>query len=308
VVLRRHDRERGCFYNRNGGPCTTASFNLHYALPHQLRQCSGGLRFEAGTLELKEGKRRVVSSDEHASHCLEHPTPPHLPTMKKLAIISNILLLGLFALCAPLPLQAQGTLHFSSLGLTSTGNAPIGSDSWMGMDFATGTNAGGYSLNSVELALGNASGNPSGFTVMIYQGSDIPVGASLGRSIGTLDGSSAPVTAGVYAYSPASELILSPGTEYYVVATAGTAVAEGAYSWSYTDTQPTIYPGGWVEGSYFVSSKGGTYGNGMLRGDYAQFAIYATDLPVPEPSALGLLALGGFFLAWRSVLGRRRVG
>ena len=213
-------------------------------------------------------------------------------------IISSILLFGV-GLSAPRLVQAQGTLSLSNLGMTSTGSAPVGSDSWLGMDFRTGTNAGGYLLNSVELALGNASGNPSGFTAMIYQGTDFPIGASLGRSIGTLNGSLDPVTAGIYTYSPISDLTRSPGTEYFLVITAGTPVANGAYNWSYTDTFPPTQTGGWLGGSYFVSSQHGTYANGGFRGHYAQFAIYATDIAVPEPSTVSLLVLGGLWLLRR---------
>lgn len=224
--------------------------------------------------------------------------------MKKL-IISGIFLFGV-GLPAPRLVQAQGTLSLSNLGMTSTGSAPVGSDSWLGMDFRSGTNAGGYLLNSVQLALGNASGNPSGFTAMIYANGNIPIGDYIGHNIGTLNGSLDPVTAGIYSYSPISDLTLSPGTEYYLVLTAGTPVANGTYNWSYTDTFPPTQTGGWLGGSYFVTSQVGTYGWGpppQLRGHYAQFAIYATELPVPEPSTFSLLVLGGLWLLRRK---RRR--
>ena len=162
-------------------------------------------------------------------------------------------------------------------------------------DFETGANPDGYLLNSVQLALMDAVRNPSGFTVMIYnQNPDIVIGAFPGSSIGTLNGSLDPVAAGLYTYSPASSLTLSPTTEYFMVLTAGTAIANGAYEWSVTSTRAPTLSGGWNgDRVLFSAVDGATWGPGPA-GSYAQFAISATA--VPEPSTLGLFALGGFFL------------
>jgi hypothetical protein len=211
--------------------------------------------------------------------------------MKKIILLAiPALALGLLS---PQFAQAQGTLYVSNLGLTSSGSSSVGSDSWLAADFVTGTNAGGYSLNSFQLALADASGSPSGFTAMLYTGAPNP---GPGSSLGTLNGSLNPVAGGIYTYSPASNLTLSRNTGYFIVLTAGTAVANGAYEWSFTSTNAPTLNGGW-QGSYgLFSCSDGLYWT--YRRAYAQFAIYATDLPVPEPSTLGLLALGGFFLVW----------
>src|ERR1039457_2359421 len=207
--------------------------------------------------------------------------------MKRTILLAILALaLGMFS---PQSAQAQGTLYVSNLGLTSSGSSPVGNDSWLAVDFQTGTNAGGYSLNSFQLALTDASGNPSGFTAMLYtqHGAANP---EPGSSLGTLDGSLNPVTGGIYTYSPASNLALSPSTVYFIVLTAGTAVANGAYEWSVTSTSAFTSSGGWHGGDgLFPSSDGLNWGYTHV---YAQFAIYATA--VPEPSTLGLLALGGF--------------
>ena len=72
--------------------------------------------------------------------------------------------------------------------------------------------------------------NPSGFTVAIYPVYGFPdAPASLGSSLGTLNGSADPSTAGVYSYTPTSSLTLLPNAGYFAVLTAGTAVADGAY-------------------------------------------------------------------------------
>jgi hypothetical protein len=54
----------------------------------------------------------------------------------------------------------------------------------------------------------DASGNPSGFTLMVYS---MAVTSILpGGSLGTLDGSLNPVAGGIFTYTPASNFALSP--------------------------------------------------------------------------------------------------
>ena len=210
----------------------------------------------------------------------------------KRAILLAIPALAL-AVLSPQVAEAQGTLYVSNLGLTSSGSSPVGHDSWLAVDFRTGTNAGGYSLNSFQVVLADASGNPSGFTAMLYT----EVGAASptpGSSLGTLNGSLNPATGGIYTYNPASNLTLSWNTDYCIVLTSGTAVANGAYEWSVTSTFTPTLIGGWHGGdALFPSSDGLNWGYTHV---YAQIALYATA--VPEPSSLGLLVLGGFFLVW----------
>jgi hypothetical protein len=215
-----------------------------------------------------------------------------LGNMKKIIMLA----IPAFALAvlSPQIAQAQGTLYVSSLGLTSSGSASVGSDSWLAADFATGTNAGGYLLNSVQLALADASGNPSGFTAMLYT-AIVGRAVAVGSSLGTLNGSLNPVAGGIYTYSPSSNLLLPPNTVYFIVLTAGTAVANGPYEWSFTSTYPPVSSGGWHGGDAFLFSSDGLLWQGTA-GSYAQFGINASA--VPEPSTLGLLALGGFFLFW----------
>lgn len=203
-------------------------------------------------------------------------------------------MLGLaLAVLSPQIAQAQGTVYISSLGLPSAGSGSAASDSWLAEPFETGTNAGGYLLNAVQLALTSASGNPSGFTAMIYAGTNIIIAVVPGSSLGTLNGSLDPVTAGTYTYSPGSSLTLAPTTEYFIVLTAGTPVAAGTYGWSFTRTLAPIVSGGWHGGYSILSSSDGLrWGPGP--GGSGLFAISATD--VPEPSTLGLFVLGGFFL------------
>lgn len=122
-----------------------------------------------------------------------------------------------------------------------------------------------------------------------------------GSSLGTLNGSLDPVTSGIYTYTPAGSLTLAPDQAYCIVLTAGTPVANGAYEWSYADMNSYNPSGGWSFIGVWTSSNGSApwVGSG---GTFPQFAINATA--VPEPSTLGLLSLGAFFL----VCHRRKVG
>jgi hypothetical protein len=217
-------------------------------------------------------------------------------------IIGGIMVLGLFA---PQITQAQGTItYLSNLGQPSTNSAAVGSDSWLAMSFATGTNAGGYALDSVQLAMADGSGTPSDFTVMLY--SAIYTGVFLpASSLGALNGSTDPVAGGIFTYIDNSSLVLSPNTPYFIVVTAGTPVANGAYEWSRASSAYYNPSGGWQApfepiGAVECKSANGSSWYGV--GIYGQFAIDATA--VPEPGVLSLLAMGGLGFLWH----RRKAG
>lgn len=205
--------------------------------------------------------------------------------------MKKIIIMFAIALLAPRLLQSQGITYLSNLGQTSTGSNPVGGDSWVASTFATGNNAGGYLLDSIQLAMMDASGNPSGFTAMIYN-AGYGFGDNLGSNLATLTGSANPSTVGIYAYTPASSLTLSPNSEYYIVLTAGTATADGAYDWSLTSPISYSPSGGWGgAGGVWKSSDGSTW---LYNSGAPQFAITATG--VPEPGILGLIGLGGLLL------------
>ncbi len=216
--------------------------------------------------------------------------------------IVSIIIVFAVALLAPQITQAQGTTTFlSNLGQTSTGSAYVGSDSWLAAGFYTGNNAGGYVLNSVQLEMLNATGNPTGFTVMIYTatGAESPAGLPV-SSLGTLTGSSDPATSGNYTYTAPSSLSLSSESLYFIVVTAGTTVANGAYEWSYTSTTTDQSMNGWIASITFSSSTGSSSWVGLGGNpnyNFSQFALLAT--PVPEPGILGLFALGGLLVGFQ---------
>jgi len=215
--------------------------------------------------------------------------------MKKLIV--NIVVIFTFGTMVIQNVRAQGTItYLSNLGQTSTGSLAVGSDSWVGAVFFTGGNAGGYALNSIQLAMTGTSGSPSGFTVTLY--SNVGVAGPLpGSSLGSLSGSASPTTAGTYTYTAPADLALSANTPYIIVLGEATTVANGAYAWS-IENSSSSGSGGWSEENIVLNSNnGGSTWNYSDQG-IPQFALNAT--PAPEPSA-GWLALmgGGVFFAWR---------
>lgn len=191
--------------------------------------------------------------------------------------------------------------YYPNLGLSSTGSAAVGSDSWLAAGFFTGDNASGYLLNSVQLGMADASGSPSDFMVMLYGPPTIPAAVVPGSSLGTLAGSLNPAIGGIYTYTASPNLVLSPSTYYFVVLTAGTAIANGAYEWSESAYPPSIND--WGANNAVLHSSNGT--SGWSPTPYlgiAQFAIDATD--VPEPGILSLFVLGGLGFLWP----RRKAG
>ena len=210
----------------------------------------------------------------------------------KTAII-NVIIVLLLGVLSPQLLRAQGTItYLSNLGQSSTGSNPVGSNSWIASIFNTGNNPGGYILNSIQLGMTDASGNPSGFTAMIYS-AVIFTGFNPGSNLDTLTGSANPSTSGIYTYTDASNLILSPSTDYFIVLTAGTTVANGAYDWSLTIPNAYSPSDGWGAGGVWKSSNGSSW---LFNSGAPQFAINATA--IPEPSAISLILLGSGVLIY----------
>lgn len=201
-------------------------------------------------------------------------------------------------------IRAQGTItYLSNLAQPSAGSHGVGSDSWLAASFETGTNAGGYVLNSIQLGMTDASGNPSGFMVMLYSG--ISTGGNSGdfrpgSSLGILTGSANPSLAGIYPYTPISSLTLLPNVPYFIVVTAGTALANGAYGWSSAGSSSFDSTGGWQAplGAALLDNYQSSNGSAWTAsGSINQFAITAT--PIPEPGAFSLFIVGGLGFLWR---------
>jgi hypothetical protein len=216
--------------------------------------------------------------------------------------MKKIIVLFIVSTFAGQLVQAQGITYLSNIGQSSVGNLAVGSDSWYAAQFFTGDNTGGYVLDSVQLGMADASGNPNSFTVMIYGTGNNPSAVLPGNSLGSLSGSLNPVTAGTYSYTPASSLTLLPNTDYFIVLTAGTAVANGAYEWSFAGANSYNPSGRWGASGVTTSNNGSSWSRTVA--DFPEYAITATA--VPEPSAVSLILFGSgvFIYARRKCTGK----
>ena len=223
--------------------------------------------------------------------------------MKK-QIANGIMILSLAGL-SPSFAQAQGTVAYvSNVGRPQAGSLAVGSDSWVGNQFMVGTNTGGYALNSVQLAMAAAAGNPNGFTVALYAtwaGVTPYHGAGDASFILPLLGSTNPSTAGIYTYTPQTALDLSQSYIYSVVLTAGTSVANGSYNWSEADGALGLSDG-WNSAYFLFNSSDGLVwsDNPTPNGSYPEFAVSAVT--VPEPGVPAFWGIGIFlFCLWRKL-------
>ena len=218
-------------------------------------------------------------------------------------IMMNCVLVLVGTLLLPQILRAQGIMtYLSSLDQASAGSLAVGSNSWVAFGFQTGSDASGYVLNSVQMAMTDASGNPSGFTVFLYSASPFP-GAGIvwapGGEIGTINNSLSPTTGGIYTFSAVSNLTLAPNENYFIVLTSGTAVANGAYEMSYTGATNNILNNGWVGYSGVWTSTNGAVHLPPFSQNYDNLALFALNATtIPEPGVLSMLGLGGLAFLW----------
>ena len=132
-----------------------------------------------------------------------------------------------------------------------------------------------------------ASGNPSGFTVLLY---DLN-GRLPGRNVGTRTGAN-PVTPGVFTFA-SPDIVLSSLTSYFIVATGAGPVAQGSYQWSTAASSAFFYSDGWIRGAgHYYSPNGSSWT--VSRESSFQFAVNATA--VPELSSMVLICFSGLIL------------
>jgi len=197
---------------------------------------------------------------------------------------------------------AQGTIYFSNLGVTPTGDAAVASDSWIAQPIITGTNVGGYVLNSIQMLMTPSSGTPSTFKLLIYDVSPSGQFVEPGTAISSLTGSD-PSAGGVFTYV-ASGVLLSPARFYFLVASAASPVSTGSFGWSTTTSDVAQRTDAWGIGGFYYSSPDGLSWQ-ISRDHNFQFAVNATQ--IPEPASFALLCCGGVLLAghWLRRMRRR---
>ena len=93
-----------------------------------------------------------------------------------------------------------------SLDRLIIGSLPVASDAWISTYFLTGNSPAGYKLNSIQLSLDNATGDPQGFAVMLWD-------FRTRQSLANLTGND-PLASGVRTYT-ASDFALLPSTVYW---------------------------------------------------------------------------------------------
>jgi hypothetical protein len=211
--------------------------------------------------------------------------------MKKLF---SLIVLATFLRCS-LIVHAQGTLYDSNLGGYISTVAADSSD-WSAQGFETGSTIAGYVLDSIQVQMAAANGNPSGFTLSLFSAlNGLPF-----QSLGVLSGSVNPANAGVYSYdASALNLTLATSTPYFLVESATSPSSQGSYEWDITRGSANgLY--GWQNlPPEFTSDSGSDWNQGVRT--MFDMAIYATA--VPEPPQWALLLFSGAAL----VLNRRWV-
>jgi hypothetical protein len=227
--------------------------------------------------------------------------------MKKELLIKTIVIIAI-AFLATRICPAQETTYLSNLGQSPAGALGIGNNSWWAAGIVTGTNSGGYLLDSIQLFMANdysAGGSPNNFTIMLY--ATAPDGFHLPENnIATLEGSANPATAGVYTYTAGSSLMLSPDIFYSIVLTSGTPFIAPEYAsvgpppsgylWNFSNsTNPYVYnpSGGWFSPYTYRSTNGINWS--FDQGLFPQFSI--TVEPVPEPGILNLSIVASLLFA-----------
>ena len=141
----------------------------------------------------------------------------------------------------------------SNVGQTAaTGAAQVNTPQSQGQGFTTGSDSGGYTLGSVELAVSSFSGTASDITVSIYSESSGDPGTVV-HTLTTPASISTPVTT----FTAPSDTTLAAGTTYYVVISTTSsgislsrtdATAEdtgGASGWSIADSRRFFGQSGW---------------------------------------------------------------
>lgn len=208
--------------------------------------------------------------------------------MKKRTLSSAVFYMTLLASSG---IQVQGSLVLSNLEEIYTTAGPVASDLWIAQEFVAGPNPEGYTLNSVQLRMHEENGFAEGFSISIYTKTGAPItsikpGDIPDQSIGQLVGPN-PSAGGTFTYT-ATDIILEPSRFYYIVATASTPAATGAYAWSATNANDS--GNGWVLTATHFNSPNGSDWTWVPRREIYQVAIRVTA--IPEPSVLVLAGIG----------------
>jgi len=151
-----------------------------------------------------------------------------------------------------------------------------GNDNQSATAFTTGSNASGYTLDSVTVEINSVTGSPSNFLLSIYSESSSDPGSSLEALAGT-----SPSAAGNHTFT-ASSFALSASTTYFVVMTATGSPNGSFFNWEFTTSNSETSSDGWtISDRGHVSTNGGTSWSNP-DGFSGKMSIQATAVPEPQ--------------------------
>ena len=135
----------------------------------------------------------------------------------------------------------------------------LGTQQQAAQAFTAGSNAGGYTLSSIDIRFAGKTGSPTAFEVTLHAASGS--NPNTGTTLVTLSGNSSPSSAGTYTYTcSGSGCNLSASTTYFVLLKAPSSPGTSYYRVDMTATAETKQPSnnGWS-----IADKGreNLYGN-----------------------------------------------
>lgn len=202
----------------------------------------------------------------------------------------NARIVAVIAACAGLTFipelsPAQGVVYLNNTGNTVAGYWAMGRDaSAVGAEFQTGSNEGGYAVNTLQLLFGTPTGNPQLTTFTIELCADNS--GAPGSVIYYFDPGQNPLAAGLNTFTATPNTLfpnndgLSANSDYWLlILVTGGQLGPDAYNLSFTTDTAIVSPDGWMNVGNIASSQGGL----------PMFTLDATA--VPEPSSFTLLAM-----------------
>jgi len=198
--------------------------------------------------------------------------------MKKISPSAVVSLLLFILAAAGGPAEAQAVYTpFSNLGQTPDDVLSIGSGSVGGVSFTTESTPNSLVSVSARLDAFDANnGNGSLGPFILSLCSD--AGGSPGGTLGTLSGSSYPITRGIYTYTNLSGLTLSANTTYWLVASSPASVQDPFFEWALVPTTNLDAGSFWPLGVTEQDYDNGGWNN---YGEYAQFSITVATTSLP---------------------------
>jgi hypothetical protein len=165
--------------------------------------------------------------------------------------------------------------------------------SFVGAQFHTGTNAGGYRIDGLQLLFADAQGEPGDprFRILLLEDYFNSAGPIISYFLPTDN----PTNAGLHAVLPDRLTELQANTDYWLLWHRYGFTSAGSHIWSFTDSANSASIDGWrVTGEIFMPGQIGI----------PLFSVNATA--IPEPSTLALTA-AAFTILFSVTRVRRRL-